>query len=154
MSVPIVLLRRQRAAQALTKAPPPRRRAGPSPITRASHSTVVPVAARVEPIRVPKTSEAEVPSDPGFNCALHSAKAFGIATAYVTIGAFVGVWAVQTSLGVQNVRAIFVFRRTMSCLMLQLFESDRGIRDEDEEVPDGEVADDFFPDTSTARERG
>jgi len=41
-------------------------------------------------------------SDPGFNSALHSAKAFGIATIYVTVGAFVGVWAVQTSLGVQN----------------------------------------------------
>ena len=50
--------------------------------------------------------------DPGFNGALYSAKAFGIATTLVTIGAFVGVWAVQASLGVQNVRNLSPFRRT------------------------------------------
>ena len=44
--------------------------------------------------------------DPGFNSAFYSAKAFGIATTFVTIGAFVGVWAVRASLGVQNVRGM------------------------------------------------
>ena len=72
----------------------------------------VPASARVEPIQVPKPSKAETPSDPGFNYALYSAKAFGIATTLVTVGAFVGVWAVQASLGVQNVCDTFLFRRT------------------------------------------
>ncbi|KAF9652381.1 hypothetical protein BDM02DRAFT_3109402 [Thelephora ganbajun] len=103
LSVPIVLLRRQRVAQALTKAPPPRRRAEPSQIPRASPTTAVPTA-RVEPIRAqaPKTPKAETLPDPGFNSALYSAKAFGVATTLVTVGAFIGVWAVQASLGVQN----------------------------------------------------
>lgn len=103
LSVPIVLLRRQRAAQALNNALPPRRRTAPSPTPRANPTTVVPAAPRVEPIQVPK---AEALADPGFNGVFYSAKAFGIATTFVTIGAFVGVWAVRTSLGVQNVRLV------------------------------------------------
>lgn len=96
-------------AQALTKAPPPRRRAGPPPIPRAGPTTTAPAAAPcVESTLTPRIPKAETPSDPGFNCALYSAKAFGIATAFVTMGAFVGVWAIQTSLGVQNVRDMFL----------------------------------------------
>ena len=108
LSVPIVLMRRQRASRALSKALPPRRRAGPSPTSRTSPTTVVSAAPQVEPIQVPKIPKAEALEDPRFNGALYSAKAFGIATAFVTIGAFVGVWAVQSSLGVQNVRDVFV----------------------------------------------
>lgn len=104
LSVPIVFLRRQRAAHALSKTLPPRRRAGPSPTPRASSTTVASVAPRVEPVQVPKITKAEEAfADPGFNGALYSAKAFGIATTFVAIGAFVGVWAVQTLFGVQNV---------------------------------------------------
>ena len=69
--------------------------------------TAVPAAARFEPIQTPEIPKAETPADPGFNGALYSAKAFGIATTLVTIGAFVGVWVVQASLGVQNVRLAF-----------------------------------------------
>ena len=111
LSVPVVLLRRQRAARALTKAPPPRRKAWPPPTPRAGPTTAVPAAARVEPIQVPKPSKAEIPSDSDFNGAFYSAKAFGIATALVTMGAFIGVWAVQVSLGVQNVGGIFLSHR-------------------------------------------
>lgn len=107
LSVPIVLLKRQRAARALTKAPSPRRRAGPPPISRPSPTTAVPAAARPEPIRASEIHKAETLVDPGFNGALYSAKAFGIATTLVTVGAFVGIWAVQASLGVQTVRAMF-----------------------------------------------
>jgi len=149
LSVPIVLLRRQRTAQALTKAPPPRRRAGPSPIPRAS-STAVPTAVRVEPIQVSKTCKSELPSDLGFNGASYSAKAFGIATTLVTVGAFVGVWAVQASLGVQNVCGMFRSRRTHRVLMLYLPKLDRRVRDKDEETPNGENPNAFFPDSPTA----
>ena len=45
--------------------------------------------------------------EPGFNCALYSARAFVIATTLVTMGAFVGIWAVRASLGVENVRGVF-----------------------------------------------
>ena len=69
-------------------------------------------AARVEPTQVSKSSEAEVFADPGFNGAFYSAKAFGIATTLVTVGAFVGVWAVRASLGVQNVRGMVPFFHT------------------------------------------
>lgn len=72
----------------------------------------MPVAPRVEPIHVPKTSKAEALEDPDFNSALFTAKAFGIATTFVAVGAFVGVWTVQTSLGVQNVCDPFSDRRT------------------------------------------
>ena len=72
----------------------------------------MPTAARLEPIQAPKIPNAETLVDPGFNGALYSAKAFGIATTLVTIGAFVGVWAVQASLGVQNVRNLSPFRCT------------------------------------------
>jgi hypothetical protein len=109
LSVPIVLLRRHRAGQALTKAPPPRRRVGPSPIPRPGPTTAVPAAARVEPVQVSETLKVETPVDPGFSGALYWARAFGIATAFVTVGAFIGVWAVRTSLGVQNVRDVFPF---------------------------------------------
>jgi len=85
----------------LTKAPP-RRRVGPSPIPRPSPTTPASVAARVEPSQVLRNPKAEALVDPGFNGALYSAKAFGIATALVTLGGFVGVWVVRASLGVQN----------------------------------------------------
>ena len=107
LGVPIVLLRRQRAVQALSKSLPPRRRAGPSPIPRASPTTVAPLVPRLEPVQVPKVDKAEALADTGFNGAFYSAKTFGIATIFVTMGAFVGVWVVQTSLGVQNVRNAF-----------------------------------------------
>ena len=103
LSVPIVLLRRQRAAQALNKTLPPRRRTGPSPTLRASPTAVAPPTPRVDPVQAQKVPKAEALADSSFNGPLYSAKAFGIATTCVTIGAFVGVWAVQTSLGVQNV---------------------------------------------------
>ena len=64
---------------------------------------------RVEPIQIPKTHGADVSVDPGFNGAFYSAKAFGIATTLVTVGAFVGVWTVRASLGVQNVRGVAPF---------------------------------------------
>ena len=71
----------------------------------------MPTAARPEPIQAPKVPKAETLVNPGFNGALYSAKAFGIAAALVTIGAFVGVWAVQVSLGVQNVGGISLSHR-------------------------------------------
>lgn len=77
-------------------------------------------AARVEPTQIPKTPGADVSVDPGFNGAFYSAKAFGIATTLVTVGAFVGVWAVRASLGVQNVRGIVPFFPCPPCLMLNL----------------------------------
>lgn len=120
LSVPILLLRRQRAAQALNKTLPPRRRAGPSPIPRANPTIVVPASPRVEPIRVQKGPEEEALAGASFNGALYSAKAFGIATTFVTIGAFVGVWAVQTSLGVQNVRDISSCHRIHRVLSLNI----------------------------------
>lgn len=131
LSVPIVLLRRQRAARNLSKALPPRRRAGPSPLPRASPTTVAPLAPRVEPIQVPKVEKAaEALADTSFNGALYSAKAFGIATVFVTIGAFVGVWVVQTSLGVQNVRNLRSDRGILiAFFMAKSFELDPGIRD-------------------------
>ena len=108
MSVPIILLRRQRAAaQVLTKAPPPRRRAGP-PLTPRATSAAVPVAPRVEQIHVPRASKGGAPADTGFDISLYSIKAFGIASTLVAIGTYVGIWAVQTGLGVQNVRGMFM----------------------------------------------
>ena len=50
------------------------------------------VNAHLEPIQALKIPKAETLVNPGFNGALYSAKAFGIATTLVTIGAFVGVW--------------------------------------------------------------
>jgi len=58
------------------------------PIPRAS-PTAVPTVASVEPIQVSKTCKPETPSDPDFDGALYSAKAFGIATTLVTVGALV-----------------------------------------------------------------
>ena len=109
LGVPIALLRRQRAARVLSKSLPPRRRAGPSPIPRASPTATAPPVPRVGPVQVPNVVKAEAVTDTGFNGALYSAKAFGIATIFVTIGAFVGVWVVQNSLGVQNVRQTVAF---------------------------------------------
>ena len=89
--------------------------------------------------------------DPGFDGALYSAKAFGIATTLVTIGAFVGIWAVQASLGVQNVCGILPSRR-IHRIDAMSHKPDRGIRDKDEENLNGENSNAFFSDTPTARE--
>ncbi|KAF9788571.1 hypothetical protein BJ322DRAFT_1049749 [Thelephora terrestris] len=138
LGVPIVFLKRQRAAQALTKAPPPRRRAGPSPIPRAGPTTAMPAAPRVDPIHVSNAPKAETPVDPGFNSALYSAKAFGVATTLATVGAFVGVWTVQASLGVQTAEEFAMkMKRTLVEKMPML--SSRIHRQIESEVGDDEA---------------
>ncbi|KAI0646698.1 hypothetical protein C8Q79DRAFT_1010285 [Trametes meyenii] len=105
MSVPIVMLRRHRAAnlgKALADAPPPP--------TRRSTSVGIPIAdskAAVPPSRPPpprSTTPREVSSAAveGVNGPLHGAKAFGIATLLVGLGASTTVWGVKRYMGVET----------------------------------------------------
>ncbi|CAL1708414.1 unnamed protein product [Somion occarium] len=100
LAVPIVLLRRQRAS-VLTKTlessapPPPRRTALSTSITATSLST----RSAPPPRRV--TNEPPSAED-GFNAALYTAKAFGLATLLVTVGATTAIIGVKSSMGVRD----------------------------------------------------
>ncbi|KAI0938365.1 hypothetical protein AcV5_000061 [Taiwanofungus camphoratus] len=105
--VPVVLLRRQRAAaldKMLANTPPPRRTSGVTPAPKAVISQPTP----------PRTSAAHPPIPPfqsetpdvgdGFNGALYCAKAFGIATLLVSIGASSIVLGIKTAMGVRDTK--------------------------------------------------
>ncbi|KAH9948025.1 hypothetical protein B0H21DRAFT_735831 [Amylocystis lapponica] len=113
LAVPIFLLKRHRAftlGSALADAPPPPRRTG---------AASGPAAVRAGPARPashPRTSDAQRATHPSseagvslsmednFNGALYSAKAFGLATMFVTVGAGTTIWGVKTAMGVQNTK--------------------------------------------------
>ncbi|KAL7283902.1 hypothetical protein ACG7TL_001174 [Trametes sanguinea] len=104
MTFPIVMLRRHRAAtlgKALEQAPPPP--------TRRSASMGVPIANPTSTSLPPSQSyAASSPStasskaEDNFNGALHCAKAFGIATLLVGVGATTTVWGVRHYMGVET----------------------------------------------------
>ncbi|KAH9848974.1 hypothetical protein C2E23DRAFT_403601 [Lenzites betulinus] len=103
MAVPIVMLRRHRAAtlgKALAEAPPPP--------TRRSSSTGMPIInpnATFLPSSqssLPSAASGASAAEDGFNGALHCAKAFGIATLLVGVGATTTIWGVRTYMGVET----------------------------------------------------
>ncbi|KAI0765478.1 hypothetical protein C8Q74DRAFT_1056441 [Fomes fomentarius] len=111
MAVPIVLLRRHRAAtlgKALKNAPPPPRRTTSSKGIPIANPTVQPSLFSVRDSASPSastslsSSSSTVTSGDNFNGALQCAKAFGIATALVGVGAFVSVWGVRRYMGVET----------------------------------------------------
>ena len=55
------------------------------------------------PLGEASSSVSRVEKDSGFNGALYSLKAFGIATALVVAGGAASVWGVKTYLGAKNV---------------------------------------------------
>ncbi len=106
LAVPVVLLRRQRnnaLAKALKNGPPPPRRSASIPGVPPLRQTTL-----SGPSSVPTpTKHLDLPSQPSddFNGALYSAKAFGIATLSVTVGATAIIWGANTVMGVKDVRA-------------------------------------------------
>ncbi len=116
MAVPIVLLRRHRAAtlgKALKNAPPPPRRTTSSKGIPIANPTAQPSLFSVRDSASPSastslsSSSSTVTSGDNFNGALQCAKAFGIATALVGVGAFVSVWGVRRYMAVETVRSVF-----------------------------------------------
>ncbi|EIW51568.1 uncharacterized protein TRAVEDRAFT_67632 [Trametes versicolor FP-101664 SS1] len=105
MSVPILMLRRSRAAtlgKALAEAPPPPTRRSTSagiPIVN-PNATSLPLSI-ARPRSLPSTTGAAKPED-DFNGALHCAKAFGLATLLVGTGALTTVWGIRTYMGVET----------------------------------------------------
>ncbi|KAI0634675.1 hypothetical protein C8Q77DRAFT_1054007 [Trametes polyzona] len=102
MSVPIVMLRRHRAAtlgKALAEAPPPPTRRSTSagiPIANPNATSLPPQAKLAD-----ASSSSTKPED-NFNGALHCAKAFGIATLLVGVGATTTIWGVRRYMGVET----------------------------------------------------
>ncbi|KAI0824954.1 hypothetical protein BC628DRAFT_1419693 [Trametes gibbosa] len=103
MAVPVLMLRRHRAAtlgKALAEAPPPP--------TRRSSSTGVPIASPnatflpVSQSSLPASASGPSRAEDGFNGALHCAKAFGIATILVGLGATTTIWGVRRFMGVET----------------------------------------------------
>jgi len=144
LALPLTFLRRQqRAANSiiggdgrtsslltstskLISSPPVRRRAPPLPhrggipvpstITLSSRGTDG-ASAQTTPL-AKAGSVSRVEKDGGFNGALYSLKAFGIATALVVSGAAAGAWSVRTYLGVKDVSGcvyVFVFLLAFGC---------------------------------------
>jgi hypothetical protein len=62
---------------------------------------------------------SRVEEDSGFNGALYSLKAFGIATALVVAGGAASVWGIKTYLGVKDVSVCMCFFQYM--LIFRLF---------------------------------
>ncbi|EED84369.1 predicted protein [Postia placenta Mad-698-R] len=126
LAVPIVLLKRQRATAAAgrslsTAAPPPRKAAisvPPPPRRTASGAPPPPRKASSSAIPPPRIATSTTPAassptlstaghevraaEDNFNGALYCAKAFGIATVLVSVGAGATVWGVKSALGVRN----------------------------------------------------
>ncbi|EJF58149.1 hypothetical protein DICSQDRAFT_173240 [Dichomitus squalens LYAD-421 SS1] len=106
--VPIVMLRRHRAAtlgKALADAPPPPRRTVSKGIPMANPTTKPPVFSIRDPVPSTSTSASSsmaAKAEDNFNGALHSAKAFGIATLMVGAGAAATVYGVRQYMGVQT----------------------------------------------------
>lgn len=130
LAVPIVLLKRQRATAAAgrslsTAAPPPRKAAisvPPPPRRTASGAPPPPRKASSSAIPPPRIATSTTPAassptlstaghevraaEDNFNGALYCAKAFGIATVLVSVGAGATVWGVKSALGVRNVSVL------------------------------------------------
>ncbi|KAJ3005074.1 hypothetical protein NUW54_g4506 [Trametes sanguinea] len=104
MSVPIMMLRRHRAAtlgKALEKAPPPPARRSASmgvPIANPTSTSLPPSQSSTASTA---SSSSSKPED-NFNGALHCAKAFGIATVLVGVGAMTTVWGIRHYMGVET----------------------------------------------------
>ncbi|KAF4604336.1 hypothetical protein EYR40_001515 [Pleurotus pulmonarius] len=103
IGVPLVYLLRQRANQTLLREAPPRRTASQSttPLVSASTSRVTAAEAPAMPSRpiIQQTQSVKVDD---FNGALHSAKAFGLATLLVTTSATATIYGIKTWMGVQS----------------------------------------------------
>ncbi|KAI0777813.1 hypothetical protein BD413DRAFT_519828 [Trametes elegans] len=106
MAIPIVMLRRHRAStlgKALADTPPPPTRKftskGGMPIANPSATSLPPSQSYL-----PSSSSTSgaVRVEDNFNGALHCAKAFGIATLLVGVGATTTVWGVRTYMGVET----------------------------------------------------
>ncbi|KAI0784063.1 hypothetical protein C8Q75DRAFT_781180 [Abortiporus biennis] len=92
-----------KSASSLSEGPPVRRSSIPSTPSIASSSSTPSAAS---PISTAKTSGASVSpnEEDDFNYALYSAKAFGIATLLVSVGAMATVGVVQYTMGVKDAR--------------------------------------------------
>ncbi|KAI0302898.1 hypothetical protein B0F90DRAFT_1949722 [Multifurca ochricompacta] len=125
LAVPLVLLRRQRAATVasiFSRSPSSSIPSGAPPVRRIplrSVPSVVP-PPRVAPVQTPMSpvgapsleagstfgmsfkDASSVSKEDGFNGALDSLKAFGIATALVMAGGAASVWGIKTYLGVKD----------------------------------------------------
>ncbi|KAI8971316.1 hypothetical protein BD414DRAFT_500920 [Trametes punicea] len=104
LTVPIIMLRRHRAAtlgKALAQAPPPPTRRSASagvPIVNSNSTPLPPSQLRMSQSASRGTAEPE----DNFNGALHCAKAFGIATLLVGVGATATVWGIRRYMGVET----------------------------------------------------
>ncbi|KAH9930439.1 uncharacterized protein BXZ73DRAFT_77884 [Epithele typhae] len=105
MVLPIMLLRRQRAAaiaRTLAEAPPPRRAAQGAPASKTRTVSSAPAPRSTMPPVLPSASTPIV--EEGANGALLSVGAFGVATLAVGVGATATVFGVRHYLGVQTVK--------------------------------------------------
>ncbi|KAH8089903.1 hypothetical protein BXZ70DRAFT_1041920 [Cristinia sonorae] len=113
LAVPIVLLRRQwssTVARSVKGAPPPPRRVVTGPLSSTARPSQ-PVSKASAPVPPPRMKTSPAPTKPvtvnpddRFNGAFYSVKAFGIATAMVTVGAVTTVWGVKLAMGVQDTK--------------------------------------------------
>ncbi|OJA13356.1 hypothetical protein AZE42_04519 [Rhizopogon vesiculosus] len=110
---PIVMLRRYRRstiAQNLQEAAPPPRRRGLSVVPLRSHSPPIrphpttqtnPILTHPPPLKGPVPNKDT--ADQFFNAPLYTFKAFGIATALVTLGATASIWGVMKALRARDI---------------------------------------------------
>ncbi|KAG1831897.1 hypothetical protein DFJ58DRAFT_711062 [Suillus subalutaceus] len=114
--VPIIMLRRYRRGvipQNLQEATaPPRRGRGPSTLPVSSHSSPIrsrpasqtassEILAQPPPLKVPVSNGEN--GEQFFNGPLYTLKAFGIATALVTLGATASIWGVMKALNAHDI---------------------------------------------------
>ncbi|KAI0363434.1 hypothetical protein BV20DRAFT_1058057 [Pilatotrama ljubarskyi] len=106
MVVPVVLLRRHRAAalgKQLKEAPPPPTRRSTSSGVAMANPNSTSMWSSGSQLPPPSTSRAtSAKAEDSFNGALHCAKAFGIATCIVGVGAVSTVWGIRTYMGVET----------------------------------------------------
>ncbi|KAI0360248.1 hypothetical protein OH77DRAFT_1418120 [Trametes cingulata] len=106
MVLPVVLLRRHRAAvlgKQLKEAPPPPTRRSTSSGVAMANPNSTSMWSSGSPLPPPSVSKApSTKVEDNFNGALHCAKAFGIATFIVGVGAMSTVWGIRSYMGVET----------------------------------------------------
>ncbi|KAG9225784.1 hypothetical protein CCMSSC00406_0007794 [Pleurotus cornucopiae] len=122
VGVPLVYLLRQRASRTLLREAPPRRTASQSttPLISGTTSRMATAEAAAMPSRpVAQETGQNVPVD-DFNGALHSAKAFGLATLLVAASATATVYGIKTWMHVQSTEE---FAHRMRAILLSKMPS-------------------------------
>jgi hypothetical protein len=150
LAVPIILLRKQRAAIAnsLRESSAPPRRAGTfsRPLTQISPRTGPGTVSLTKP-----AAKDSVWSSPiSLNAVLYAAKAFGVATLLVAAGSATALWGVKSILGVQDVR-IIVSAITIINLCSKYTALDQRVRETNASHPCHQNASLIFTTPSSAR---